>query len=459
MNKKYDIAILGCGPAGYQAGVRAAQLGLSAVIVEKYELGGTCLNKGCIPTKTLLRSAAALDLLRKADTLGIEIDGQAHANFAKIMARRVDVVQSLRSGMDFMLKKHGIPVVIGAGRIVSPTKMEVQTNGAVQIVEADNIIIAAGARPRSNDAFAIDGCKIISSEHALALDKPPQSMVVIGSGAVGCELAYFYAIMGTKITMLEMMPSIAPACDAEISMQIERSLRKINIVVQTNAKNIHTAAMENGCRTTFETKNGAKTIDSDVVLSAAGIQANIDSIGLEDVGIVVENGRIKVDSDYRTSAASVYAVGDVIDSPALAHSAAAEARLCVERIAGMTAPSINYDAMPSCIYINPEAACAGLTEQMVRQRGLDVKVGKAMFAASGKALASGQRDGFVKLIFEAHTLRLLGAHCIGGSASEILGELTMAVSLQLTPQQVSRIVHAHPTMHESIADAAEQCIA
>jgi dihydrolipoamide dehydrogenase len=450
----YNIAILGAGPAGYEAAIRAAQLGLSSVLIEKEALGGTCLNKGCIPTKTLLKSAAVMHTIQEASGFGIATDAP-QVNFAQIMKRRGEVVQTLRSGIDFLLKKHNIPQIYGTGTLLSPTAIRVQKNDSTsETIEAQHIIIATGARPRSIAGFPIDEERIISSTRALTLSEQPRSMLIIGSGAVGCEMAYFYASIGTEVFLIETLPNIAPACDADVSRQLDRSLRKIGIATHTSAQVLQVERYGEVCRTRLLTKKGEETIETALVLVAAGVQANIENIGLECIGVDIENGKIKVDKDYRTNISSIFAVGDVIATPALAHVATAEARLCVERIAGLDVPDIYYDAIPSCIYICPEAGCVGLTEQAAAQRGISVKIGKSSFIASGKANADGARDGFVKLIFDANTMQLIGAHCVGSHVTEMLGELTMAVQMRLTAEQLSHIIHAHPTMYEAICEAA-----
>ncbi|GHT67790.1 dihydrolipoyl dehydrogenase [Bacteroidia bacterium] len=452
----YDIAIIGAGPGGYEAAVRASQLGLSVAIIEKEALGGTCLNRGCIPTKTLLKSANVLRTLQDANSFGIAV-APPQVDLAKVMARSREVVATLRNGIDFLLKKHNVTQIFGTGALVSPTSLRVQkADGITESIEAKHIIIATGARPRSIPAFPIDEERIISSNKALNLNELPASMLIIGSGAIGCEMAYFYACMGVAVTLVEALPNIAPYCDAEVSRQLDRSLRKMGIATLTSAQVLKVERCGTGCRTHLTSKKGEEIITTDLVLSAVGVQANVENIGLEAIGVTVEKGKIKVDGNYCTNVPSVFAVGDVIATPALAHVATAEALRCVERIAGLASSDICYDAVPACIYTSPEVGWAGLTETETTQRGISVAIGKSSYLSSGKANADGARDGFVKLIFDAATLQLLGAHCIGEHVTEMLGELTLAITSHTTAPQLAEHIHAHPTMYEAVGNAAFQ---
>ncbi|GHT12977.1 dihydrolipoyl dehydrogenase [Bacteroidia bacterium] len=451
----YDIVILGAGPGGYEAALRAAHLGFKVALIEREAVGGTCLNCGCIPTKTLLKSAHVMHSVQHAAEFGIALSAAPSIDFGKVMARSQEVVQTLRKGIHFLLQKQGVTQIAGTGKLVSPTAVQVQaTDGSTQLVEAQRIIIATGARPRSIPAFPIDEKTVISSRQALNISELPSTMVVIGSGAIGCEMAYFYAAMGVQVTLVEALPNIAPLCDVEVSRQLDRSLRKAGINTITAAQVQRISPEGAGCSVYVASKKGDLVLPADLVLSAVGIQANIDGIGLEEIGIITERGKIKVDSNYCTNIAGVLAIGDVIETPALAHVATAEGVLCVERIAGLPAPDINYNAIPSCIYTTPEVAWVGLTEEAAAQKGTAIKVAKASYLASGKANSSGARDGFVKLIFAADTLQLLGAHCIGEHVTELLGELTLALTLRTTASQIAQTIHAHPTMYEAIREAA-----
>ncbi|MDR1225853.1 MAG: dihydrolipoyl dehydrogenase [Prevotellaceae bacterium] len=452
----FDLVAIGSGPGGYVAAIRAAQLGMKVALVEKENIGGVCLNYGCIPTKALLKSAQVLHYAHTAAEYGVELPTPAVPNFANVIARSRGVAENMRKGVEFLLNKNKVELIQGAGRLLEAGKVEVSDVAhRVSIVEAKHIIVATGARARELPMLPVDGKKILGYRHALTFDRLPKSMLVVGSGAIGSELAYFYAMMGTKVTILESLPQIAPNCDADVSRQLDRSLRKYGIHTMVLAQLLEVDTSGELCRVEAQSKKGVEQLEVEVILSAVGVQANIEHIGLERLGIAVENGKIKVDEFYETNAAHVYAIGDIIATPALAHVASAEAIACVEKLAGLDVNPINYAAIPSCIYTSPEVASVGVTEQQAQDKGLDFKVAKLPYTASGKAVASGARDGFVKLICDAKTDKILGAHLVGANVTEMLAEPTLAMNLGLTAHQIGSGIHAHPTMSEAIMEAAE----
>lgn len=450
---KYDIIIIGSGPAGYVAAVRAAQLGRKTALVERAEAGGTCLNWGCIPTKALLKSAQALNYCRNAANYGIEVAGEVKPDMAKIVARSRTVAENMNKGVMLLLKKYGIEIIRGFGKLTSAKTIDVDGT----TYEADNIILATGARPREMPFMPIDHEHIISSKDALALDRIPESIIVVGSGAIGCEFAYLYATLGAKVTIIEYMPQILPLEDEEIAKAMERTFRKLRttVITSTTVKSVH---IQNGrCEVEIEGKKGAETLDAETVLSAVGIKSNIEDIGLEEIGIKVERDKVVVDENFRTSVDGVYAVGDIIATPALAHVASAEAIHCVEAICGLQPKKIDYSSIPSCIFTSPEIASVGLTEKQAAEQGIEYSVGRFQFAASGKAMAAGERDGFVKLISDGEK-RIIGAHMIGANVTEMLGEPTLAKTLGATAEDIAHTIHSHPTMNEGVMEAAEQIL-
>lgn len=450
---KYDIIIIGSGPAGYVAAVRAAQLGRKVALVERAEAGGTCLNWGCIPTKALLKSAQALNYCRNAANYGIEVAGEVKPDMAKIVARSRTVAENMNKGVMMLLKKHGIEIIHGFGKLTSSKTVDVDGTA----YEADDIILATGARPREMPFMPIDHEHIISSKDALALDRIPESIVVIGSGVIGCEFAYLYATLGAKVTIVEYMPQILPLEDEEIAKAMERTFRKLRATVMT-ATTVKAVRIHDGrCEVEVEGKKGIETLDTEIVLSAVGIKSNIEGLGLEEVGIKVERDKVVVDENFRTSVDGVYAVGDIIATPALAHVASAEAIHCVEAICGLQPKRIDYSSIPSCIFTSPEIASVGLTEKQASEQGIEYSVGRFQFAASGKAMAAGERDGFVKLIFDGEK-RIIGAHMIGANVTEMLGEPTLAKTLGATAYDIAHTIHSHPTMNEGIMEAAEQAL-
>ncbi len=449
---KYDIIIIGSGPGGYVAAIRAAQLGRRVALVERAEAGGVCLNWGCIPTKALLRSAQVYETCRAAAQYGVEVAGDVRPDLEKIVARSRSVAETMSKGVQFLLKKNGIELIHGFGRLKGPGRVEV--DGAEY--EAAHIILATGARPREMPFMPVDGERVITSKQALALTKLPVSITVVGSGAIGSELAWFYAALGAKVTVVEYMPRMMPLEDEEVSKAMERAFRKLRatVLTSTTVKAVRVDA-EGMCEIDIEGKKGAETLRSEIVLSAVGIQANIEGIGLEEAGVAVERGKIAVDAFYRTNVAGIYAIGDIVPGPALAHVASAEGICCVEAICGLDPEPVDYTTIPSCVFTSPEVASVGFTEQQLQERGVAYKAGRFPFTASGKATAAGERDGFVKLLFAEEDGRLLGAHLVGAHVTEMLAEPTLARALGATAHRIARTIHAHPTMHEGVMEAAE----
>lgn len=450
-----DIIVIGSGPGGYVAAIRAAQLGFKTAVVEREELGGICLNWGCIPTKALLKSAQALYYSRHAADYGLVATGEVQPDIAQVVKRSREVAAGMSKGVAYLLKKNGVEVVSGTGRMCSDKSVEVtDAGGEVRLLQATHVVIATGARARVLPAAPIDGEKIIGYRQALVPQKIPASMAIIGSGAIGSEFAHFYNAMGTKVTLIEYLDNIVPLEDEEISAQLSRSFRKAGIKVMTSSE--VTAVDTSGalCRLSVKTKRGEEQIEAEQVLSAVGVTPNIEDIGLDTLDIRIERGKIWVDEAYQTNVPGIYAIGDVLATPALAHVASAEAIHCIEKIAGLHPPQMRYDNIPGCTYTAPEIASVGITEQAARAKGLDVKVGKFPFTASGKAAAAGERDGFVKLIFDATTDELLGAHLIGANVTEMISGLVTARSLRVKGKEIIHSIHPHPTMSEAIMEAA-----
>ena len=447
---KYDIIVIGSGPGGYVAAIRASQLGKKVAIVEKAELGGVCLNWGCIPTKALLKSAQVYTYCKNAAHYGVTIEGEVKPDWEKVVARSRTVAETMSKGVAFLMKKNNIDILAGFGRLAGEGKVDVDGT----IYEADAVILATGARPRQMPFMQVDGKHIISSKEALTLPTLPQSMIVVGSGAIGSEFACLYASMGVKVTVIEYMPQMMPLEDEEVAKAMERSFRKMRATVMTSTTVKNVAVVDGQCHVDIEGKKGAETLTADVVLSAVGVKSNIENIGLEEMGISVERDKIVVDEHYQTSAAGVYAIGDIIATPALAHVASAEAIHCVEHICGLTPDAVDYSTIPSCVFTSPEVASVGMTEQQAREKGIEYKVGRFPFTASGKATAAGDRDGFVKLIFD-ESEKLIGAHMVGATVTEMLGEPTLAKRLGATAHAIAKTIHSHPTMHEGLMEAAE----
>lgn len=448
---KYDIIVIGSGPGGYVAAIRASQLGKKTAIIERAEAGGVCLNWGCIPTKALLKSAQVYAYCKNAAHYGLSLDGDIRPDLEKIVERSRGVAETMSKGVAFLLKKNNIDLIQGFGRLQGEGRVEVDGT----IYEADHIILATGARPREMPFMPIDGEHVISSREALTLRKLPETMIVVGSGAIGSEFACLYATLGVKVTIVEYLPQLMPLEDEEVSKTAERAFRKLRATVLTSTTVKAVRVNDAGrCEVDIEGKKGAETLTADIVLSAVGIKSNIENIGLEELGIRTERDKVVVDKYYRTDAKGVYAIGDIVGGPALAHVASAEAICCVEAICGLNPAPVDYATIPSCVFTTPEVASVGMTEQEARKQGLNYKVGRFPFTASGKATAAGDRDGFVKLIFGEDD-RLLGAHLIGANVTEMIAEPTLAKALGATAHQIARTIHAHPTMNEGMMEAAE----
>lgn len=451
---KFDLIVLGSGPGGYVAAIRASQLGLKTAIIEAAELGGICLNWGCIPTKALLKSAQVFEYINHAADYGITVK-DASADFTGIVKRSRGVADGMSKGVTFLMKKNKIEVIAGWGKVQPGKKVEVaDKDGNKTVYAADNIIIATGARSRELPSMKIDDKKIIGYRKAMTLEKLPKKMVVVGSGAIGIEFAYFYSAMGTEVTIVEFMDRIVPIEDAEVSKTLEKIYKKAGMKIMTSSEVTAVDTKGTGCKVTVKTAKGEETLECDIVLSAAGVVSNLENIGLEDVGILVEKGKIKVDEYYKTNMPGYYAIGDVIPGPALAHVASAEGITCVEKIAGHHPEPINYGNIPGCTYCSPEIASVGFTEAKAIEAGYDVRVGKFPFSASGKASAAGAKDGFVKLVFDKKYGELLGAHMIGYNVTEMIAEIVAIRKLETTGMELIKTIHPHPTMSEAIMEAA-----
>ncbi len=450
---KYDMLVVGSGPGGYVAAIRAAQLGKRVGLVERAEAGGVCLNWGCIPTKALLKSAQIYAHCKAAEQYGVEIAGEVRPALDKMVARSRGVAETMNKGVLFLLKKNNIDLITGFGRLTAPGHVDVDGTD----YEADHIVLATGARPREMPFMPVDGKRVITSREALTLNELPETMIVVGSGAIGSEFACFYATLGVKVTVVEYLPRMMPLEDEEVSKTMERAFRKLRatVLTSTTVKGVKIAG--DRCEVEIEGKKGPETLTADVVLSAVGVQANIEGIGLEELGIAVERGKVAVDEYYRTNVAGVYAIGDIVKGPALAHAASAEAVCCVEAICGLNPAPVDYANIPSCIFTTPEVASVGMTEQEAAEKGMAVKIGRFPFTASGKATAAGDRDGFVKLLFDADD-KLVGAHMVGANVTEMLAEPTLARTLGATAEAIVRTVHAHPTLNEGVAEAAEAAL-
>lgn len=451
---KYDIIVIGSGPGGYVAAIRAAQLGMSTAVVERSELGGICLNWGCIPTKALLKSAQALHYAQKGAEFGFSAEN-VQADLAAIVSRSRGVSATMNKGIEYLFKKNGVNVIQGVAKVLAGRMVEVTAaDGTVTQYEAGNIILATGARPAALPFAPVDGKKIICYRQALVPESLPKSMAVIGSGAIGSEFAFFYRSLGVEVTLIEFMPQILPVEDEDTAAQISRNFRKMGmkVMVSSSVKSVDTTG--DMCRLTIETKKGEEVLEVERVLSAVGVRPNTEGIGLEELGAEMIKGKLVVDSSYKTSVDGVYAIGDIIPTQALAHVASAEALYCVEKIAGLNPRPVNYDNIPGCTYITPEVASVGITERKAKEAGLNYKVGKFPFTASGKATAAGARDGFVKLIVDADTDKVLGAHLVGDNVSEMIAGIVVARNLGATAKDIISSVFPHPTMSEAIMEAA-----
>jgi dihydrolipoamide dehydrogenase len=449
----FDIAILGGGPAGYVAAIRAAQLGLKTIVVERERLGGICLNWGCIPTKALLKTAEIYTIFKHSADWGISHEN-LHFDFTKVIKRSRDAADRLSKGVEYLFRKNKIQHILGSGKLAGAGAVEVFRDGTrAEVIHAKHVIIATGGKPRSIPGVKIDGKQVISSTEAMLLPEPPRSMVIIGAGAIGIEFAYFYNAFGTKVTVIEMMPTILPNEDSEISKMLEGILKKSGIEIYIESK-VESVALSKDVRVTFATKQGKKDLAGDVALMAVGVEGNIDNIGLEQLGVERAKRFLKVDDRYQTNVPGIYGIGDVIGPPLLAHVAFAEGVTCVEAIAGSQTEGVNYNNIPSCTYCQPQVASIGLTEAKAREQGHDLKIGRFPFRASGKSIAIGETEGLVKLIFDAKYGELLGAHILGSDATEMIAELGMAKSLESTAHQIIKTIHAHPTLAESVMEAA-----
>ena len=450
----YDVIVLGSGPGGYVTAIRASQLGLKTAVIEKESLGGVCLNWGCIPTKALLKSANVYEYINNADDYGIKVSSHK-ADFNAVIKRSRDVAEKMSGGVQFLMKKNKIDVIMGTGKVQPGKQIEVtDQKGAKTTYNAKNIVIATGARSRELPNLEQDKKQVLGYRDAMVLPKIPKKMVIVGSGAIGVEFAYFYNAMGVDVTIVEYLPNIVPIEDVDVSKQLEKTFKKKGIKIMTNSSVENVEKSSKGCKVKVKTSKGEEHIDCEIVLSAVGIQPNIENIGLEETGIVVDGGKIIVDDFYETNMPGYYAIGDVVQGQSLAHVASAEGITCVEKIAGHNPEPINYNNIPGCTYCSPEIASVGMTEKSAKEAGHELKIGKFPFSASGKASAAGHNDGFVKLIFDAKYGELLGAHMIGANVTEMIAEIVALRKLETTGHELIKTVHPHPTMSEAIMEAA-----
>ena len=450
----FDLIIIGSGPGGYVAAIRASQLGMKVAIIEKENLGGICLNWGCIPTKALLKSANVFEYLNHASDYGLNV-ADAKADFGAVIRRSRGVADGMSKGVQFLMKINKIEVINGSAKLAPGKKVDVTAaDGAKTTYTANNIILATGARSRELPSLKQDGKKIFGYREAMNLPAQPKSLVVVGSGAIGVEFAYFYNTMGTKVTIVEFMPNIVPVEDEEVSKQLERSFKKMGMEILTNSSVEKVDTSGSGCKVTIKSAKGENVIVCDVVLSAVGIAPNIENIGLEECGVITDKGKVLVNDFYQTNIPGVFAIGDIVKGPALAHVASAEGITCVEKMAGHHPEPIDYTNIPGCTYCSPEIASVGMTEKAAKEKGIEIKVGKFPFSASGKAKAGGNSDGFVKLIFDAKYGEILGAHMIGANVTDMIAEIVVARKLEATGHEIIKSVHPHPTMSEAIMEAA-----
>ena len=450
--ENYDIVILGSGPGGYVTAIRSSQLGFKTAIIEKESLGGICLNWGCIPTKALLKSAEVFEYLNHAESYGIEVENFSK-NFEKVIKRSRDVANTMSKGVNFLMKKNKIKVYTGFGKINSDKTISIKGEKEELRISGTNIIIATGARSRDITSLPKDGEKIIGYRKAMVLEKQPREMIIVGSGAIGVEFAYFYNSMGTKVTLVEYEKNIAPIEDKDISKELSKILKKSGINILNSSKVVDSKILGDKVEVTIESHNKKSTLNGDIVLSAVGIKSNIENIGLEEIGIEVENDKIKVDEFYSTNIENIYAIGDVVDGPALAHVASAEGITCIEKIKGLNPNPIDYNNIPGCTYCKPEVASVGYTEEKAVAAGYDIKVGKFPFSASGKAQASGQPNGFVKVIFDSKYGEWLGCHMIGSNVTEMISEAVVGRKLETTGHEILKAIHPHPTLSEAVMEA------
>ena len=450
----YDVIVLGSGPGGYVTAIRASQLGMKTAVIEKESLGGVCLNWGCIPTKALLKSANVYEYINHAEDYGIKVSSHK-ADFSAVVKRSRSVAEKMSGGVQFLMKKNKIDVIMGTGKVMPGKTIEVtDVKGKTSSYTAKNIIIATGARSRQLPNLEQDGKQIIGYREAMVLPKMPKKMVIVGSGAIGVEFAYFYNAMGVDVTVVEFLPNIVPVEDIDVSKQLEKTFKKKGMNIMTNSSVEKVEKSSKGCEVHIKTAKGMETISCDIVLSAVGIQPNIENIGLEETGIVVDGGKIVVNEYYETNIPGYYAIGDVVAGQALAHVASAEGITCVEKIAGQNPEPIDYNNIPGCTYCSPEIASVGMTEKAAKEAGYELKIGKFPFSASGKASAAGHNDGFIKLVFDAKYGELLGGHMIGANVTEMIAEIVALRKLETTGHELIKTVHPHPTMSEAVMEAA-----
>ncbi|TDX86962.1 dihydrolipoyl dehydrogenase [Epilithonimonas xixisoli] len=450
----YDIIVIGSGPGGYVTAIRASQLGFKTAIIEKENLGGICLNWGCIPTKALLKSAHVFNYLKHAEDYGLNKVENPGFDFAKVIQRSRGVASKMSGGISFLMKKNKIDVIMGTATVKAGKKVSVvDAEGKSTEYSASNIIIATGARSRELPNLPQDGKKVIGYRQALSLPEQPKSMIVVGSGAIGIEFADFYNAMGTKVTVVEFLPNIVPLEDEDVSKHVEKSLKKAGIEIMTNSSVESVDTSGNGVKAKVKTEKGEITLEADILLSAVGIASNVEGIGLEAVGIKTEKGKVLVNEWYQTSVPGYYAIGDIIPTQALAHVASAEGITCVEKIKGMHVEAIDYGNIPGCTYCHPEIASVGLTEKQAKEKGYEIKVGKFPFSASGKATANGDVDGFIKVIFDAKYGEWLGCHMVGDGVTDMIAEAVVARKLETTGHEVLKAIHPHPTISEAVMEA------
>jgi dihydrolipoamide dehydrogenase len=450
---KYDVIVIGSGPGGYVTAIRASQLGLKTAVIERESLGGICLNWGCIPTKALLKSAQVYDYLKHVDQYGLKAEA-IDKDFEAVIKRSRGVADGMSKGISFLMKKNKIDVINGSGKIKTGKKVDVTAeDGTITEYSADHIIIATGARSRELPNLPQDGKKVFGYRKAMTLPEQPKKMIVVGSGAIGVEFAHFYNSMGTEVTIVEFMPNVVPVEDIDVSKQFEKSLKKsgINVMTNSSVESIDTSGA--GVVATVKTKKGEETLEADVLLSAVGIKSNIENLGLEEVGIVVDRDKILVNDFYQTNIPGYYAIGDIVPGQALAHVASAEGITCIEKIAGLHTEAIDYGNVPGCTYASPEIASVGMTEAQAKEAGYELKVGKFPFSASGKATAAGHTDGFVKVIFDAKYGEWLGCHMIGAGVTDMIAEAVLGRKLETTGHEVLKTIHPHPTMSEAVMEA------
>lgn len=454
---RYDIAIIGAGPGGYVAAEKAAQLGFKVALIERERLGGICLNWGCIPTKALLKSAQAYHYAVKGADYGVEIEGSVKPNFSKIVERSRNVADMMNKGVEFLMKKHNVDVIFGKGSLTKDKSIKVETQEGEQIIEAEHIILATGAHSKQLPNLPQDGKYVIGYREAMTLDKQPETMVVVGSGAIGSEFAHFYQTIGTQVILVEFMPTIVPNEDKEVASTLQRVFKKNGMKVYTSTSVDKVEVIDNKCKVTLSGKK-TEEITCDVVLSAVGVETNLEGLGLENLQIPTERGKVIVNEWYETNVKGVYAIGDIVHGPALAHVASKEAEICIKHIKQLDVKPVSYSNIPGCTYTTPEIASVGLTEDKAKEQGFEVKIGKFMFMASGKATAAGNRDGFVKVVLDAKDNKILGCSMIGDNVTEMIEEIVVARENGLNAQQLIDAVHPHPTMSEAVMEALTMAV-